>query len=953
MKVIKSLLLVTVLGTANGACNFTQEELASFRESRYAQQRLMKDLDWSGLEATDQKYLYDILLEPCTPSDWLELMNCSAVADEHFIDGNPDGDQKRIYLSSLHHLSISGCPNLTARCIDKILSKSKGLRYLDISRTSLDEKSITDQGELHIKLPAVKTLKMNGLRVAGCRKIKTIRVVNSPQLEVLECDGADGLSEIILMEGDKSLEYISLENAIAMTDDALDLLLFKKAKQDEFGIDKKLLHKKDELVPRFSNLKKLNLKGTSVTWPEVRGMLPTLTTEKIKEIQRRLKDINNVEALNILKNFVINHRRFVDFNDFFRHTGHWMKNVLGGVVWDVIGLIDLFRKKHVLSSFSSYAPASVESGSSIETVSSSLGLATDVTGVAGGAISFLTRAAATVPGIVDTSSRGLLMASKGITAGGAVSATGTTISAATIASGVGVAISGGIWIGRAAYWEHQRINQEIELTQIIGGKILKAAIEKIQTAEASQTEQKGHIINLDLSRKGLGDSGIKHLLMAPDPHTERYVFNSEIRTIDLSNNDITDVGGKILLSALNENDRITQLVLAGNHITDEILGRIQTNLNNNAALQRDSKNANDIDAFLVEQLTGLREFTTHSRVTSQSPSKYFGLSIDGGGMRGIIPAVILKEIYELTKINGSKMQLHKLFDCIGGVSVGGIGALCLSMPHHRLVGEDSPLEPNELIKLFYDEGKQIFGQKRFIGYSGRVISRYSSDGLASITKKYFGDQHLSAALTHTMITGVRTDTAGLEPFVFDSKKANQDSHSKYDFYAKDVAQATASAPTYFPPAYVRDLSNQRNLYSFWDGGIWQNNPSQLVFNRLLQENHQATGDQVLIFSIGTGRCNPKYDPVWTSGLIGNFSPLIFGQMELSQNGVTQTMQDHLGNNYIRLQPSVVDIEKDMDDYNHTTLDLYKMRAKEYWRTYSASFDIEEKIRIIRSALDER
>ncbi|MBK8983022.1 MAG: patatin-like phospholipase family protein [Ignavibacteria bacterium] len=76
------------------------------------------------------------------------------------------------------------------------------------------------------------------------------------------------------------------------------------------------------------------------------------------------------------------------------------------------------------------------------------------------------------------------------------------------------------------------------------------------------------------------------------------------------------------------------------------------------------------------------------------------LTIDGGGIRGVLPARILHEIEKRTK-----KPIAELFDLIAGTSTGGILALCLTKP-------DSKGNPRykalDILKLYEEEGKKIF-----------------------------------------------------------------------------------------------------------------------------------------------------------------------------------------------------------------------------------------------------
>lgn len=73
------------------------------------------------------------------------------------------------------------------------------------------------------------------------------------------------------------------------------------------------------------------------------------------------------------------------------------------------------------------------------------------------------------------------------------------------------------------------------------------------------------------------------------------------------------------------------------------------------------------------------------------------LSIDGGGIRGVLSATILKEI-EATLQAKNKPKLHKYFDLIAGTSTGSILA----------AGIACQLDAETLINLYKEFGRDIF-----------------------------------------------------------------------------------------------------------------------------------------------------------------------------------------------------------------------------------------------------
>ncbi len=78
------------------------------------------------------------------------------------------------------------------------------------------------------------------------------------------------------------------------------------------------------------------------------------------------------------------------------------------------------------------------------------------------------------------------------------------------------------------------------------------------------------------------------------------------------------------------------------------------------------------------------------------------LSIDGGGIRGIIPSVVLAAIEQRTG-----QPIANTFDLIAGTSTGGIIALALAKPGQ---GSKPQYSADQLIQLYEQEGQRIFSR---------------------------------------------------------------------------------------------------------------------------------------------------------------------------------------------------------------------------------------------------
>src|ERR1041385_5183460 len=185
------------------------------------------------------------------------------------------------------------------------------------------------------------------------------------------------------------------------------------------------------------------------------------------------------------------------------------------------------------------------------------------------------------------------------------------------------------------------------------------------------------------------------------------------------------------------------------------------------------------------------------------------LCIDGGGIRGIIPAVILAEIERQTG-----RPIHQLFDLIAGTSTGGILALALVKPGK---GRRPQYTAEDVIRLYETQGRRIFSRSllhRVVSLDGLADKKYQTGPVEKVFQQFFGDDWLSEALTPVMITSY--DIQSRDAFFFRSYRA-EDNREKYDYLMRDVARATSAAPTYFEPELIK---KRKDAYALIDGGVF-------------------------------------------------------------------------------------------------------------------------------------
>lgn len=288
-----------------------------------------------------------------------------------------------------------------------------------------------------------------------------------------------------------------------------------------------------------------------------------------------------------------------------------------------------------------------------------------------------------------------------------------------------------------------------------------------------------------------------------------------------------------------------------------------------------------------EQSETLTQEQAGETLNTTANPKYKILAIDGGGIRGIIPALILAEIEKRTQ-----KQIFSLFDLIAGSSTGGILALGLTKPRLNAESCDSEsvaeYSAQELVKLYVEYGADIFYEPFFEQLLGPIEDifiqpKYSSKGREEILRQYFGDTPLDNNLKEVFVTSY--DIEQRIPIFFTNKQEKQQTESRKfrrlcrGFTVVDAALATSATPTYFAPHRI-PTTHTNGYYTLVDGGLVANNPASLaIFEAQVsrQENKQVLNTKdILVVSLGTGSLSSvyPYDNVKNWGLLQWGRPLL-------------------------------------------------------------------------------
>ena len=285
------------------------------------------------------------------------------------------------------------------------------------------------------------------------------------------------------------------------------------------------------------------------------------------------------------------------------------------------------------------------------------------------------------------------------------------------------------------------------------------------------------------------------------------------------------------------------------------------------------------------------------------------LCIDGGGIRGLIPALVLAEIELRT---GRRMA--EMVDFVAGTSTGGILACALT----RRGPAGKPLfSADELAGIYVEEGPRIFRRsllKRVFSVEGWIDERYEDDGLNAALERYLGDAMLSDALTDVLVTAY--DIHDRFAFFFRSQRARI--NPTYDFPLAQVARATSAAPSYFEPAQVTDRAGART-YPLIDGGIYAVNPSMCAYADVVAAGRAERLE--LMLSLGTGAHTRAYTFEETRGWgqLGWARPAL----DMVFDGVADTIEFEagtlMGDRYVRLQTALDLASDDLDDASQSNL----------------------------------
>lgn len=370
------------------------------------------------------------------------------------------------------------------------------------------------------------------------------------------------------------------------------------------------------------------------------------------------------------------------------------------------------------------------------------------------------------------------------------------------------------------------------------------------------------------------------------------------------------------------------------------------------------------------------------------------LAVDGGGIKGIIPAIFLQAIEKALA-----RPSYQLFDLIGGTSTGGLISVALTSKNGST---NQPFTANQIVQIYQNQGASIFVSQDC--HIETCAKYYSDDGSGNgiepflqgmvgasttLSDSYQFIGGLSNARVKQMFTtsyavnstgdSITNPVQGRDygPYLFNWFDAKVSSNNNY--YAWEAARGTSAAPTYFPIAHVGGSQSPRSVAAErWvvDGGMMSNDPALWGITEAFRTGIATSLQDIIVISLGTGLYpgdagvdinDPRYETELSNG---NWSEMPWIMQELydlegNENNkgtlvsvileAVQTVTDSQlkglqksGLQYYRLEPTLNQSQSVMDNISPANISSLMNTANGYLKTPEGATIFSKIVNILKS-----
>lgn len=295
------------------------------------------------------------------------------------------------------------------------------------------------------------------------------------------------------------------------------------------------------------------------------------------------------------------------------------------------------------------------------------------------------------------------------------------------------------------------------------------------------------------------------------------------------------------------------------------------------------------------------------------------LSLDGGGIRGLMTAVWLKQLEQ--KLGG---PLTEHFDLVAGTSTGALLACAVS----------SGMSADRILQVYVERGREVFPSRAAQLWSratrlfsdGVSAPKYDGVGLRQELVGVFGNATFGTLrIDPTLITSY--DTQRRESIVF---KTLHERHRSLRIV--DICMASAAAPAYFP-AHVVEIEGRTS--PLIDGGVVANNPTACAIAEAAavhKDDEKFSLKKLIVASFGTGEATRPITAAEAKewGAVEWALPIVDVLFDGSADSVDYIARHILSDgNYFRFQTRLEDAYDDMDNADRTNLAALQRIATDY------------------------
>lgn len=275
------------------------------------------------------------------------------------------------------------------------------------------------------------------------------------------------------------------------------------------------------------------------------------------------------------------------------------------------------------------------------------------------------------------------------------------------------------------------------------------------------------------------------------------------------------------------------------------------------------------------------------------------LSIDGGGIRGLMPAILLSALE-----NRTGNPVHKMFDLASGTSTGSMLAGALF--------KNRPLTAAQVRDYYIRDGDYIFTRSPLRQIASALTGpKYDEQPMENVLLASLGDSWLSDCIKPLLIPAY--ELTQRQAFFFKSWKAqghdipNYHHQIIYDYLLRDVVRAATAAPSYFRPARIRSRAGHDSV--FIDGAVFANNPALCALASARRLNPDA--ERFILVSLGTGQQAKSIGYTESSawGLLNWARPLLDCMMDGASDAVAYQVEEAFG----------AEVEQYRFDFSHISL----------------------------------